>query len=42
MQHRANPASKRLETIPGIGIIGATAITATVVNPTVFWTAREV
>jgi transposase len=36
MQHRANPASKRLETIPGIGIIGATAIAATVVDPTVF------
>src|SRR4051794_35098843 len=30
MQHRANPASQRLETIPGIGIIGATAIAATV------------
>jgi transposase len=25
-QHRSNEASKRLETIPGIGIIGATAI----------------
>jgi transposase len=36
MQHHANPASKRLETIPGIGIIGATAIAATVVDPTVF------
>src|SRR5215475_3318788 len=35
-QHRANEASKRLETIPGIGVIGATAIAATVVDPTVF------
>ncbi len=28
MQHRANEASQRLETIPGIGVIGATAIAA--------------
>jgi transposase len=27
-QHRSNEASKRLETIPGIGVIGATTITA--------------
>src|SRR6202166_2385200 len=26
MQHRSNEASKRLESIPGIGVIGATAI----------------
>src|SRR5712691_5850521 len=26
VQHRSNEASKRLETIPGIGVIGATAI----------------
>src|SRR6202140_108633 len=36
MQHRSNEASKRLESIPGIGVIGATAIVATVVDPTVF------
>jgi transposase len=29
-QHRANEASRRLERIPGIGIIGASAIAATV------------
>ena len=28
-QHRSNEASKRLQTIPGIGVIGATAIAAT-------------
>src|SRR5471032_2527260 len=36
MQHRSNEASKRLESIPGIGVIGATAIVATVADPTVF------
>src|ERR1700731_4682362 len=35
-QHRGNEASKRLETIPGIGVIGATAIAATVTDPTAF------
>src|SRR6202047_3159253 len=40
-QHRSNEASKRLETIPGIGVIGATAITATVVDPTVFRSGRD-
>jgi Transposase and inactivated derivatives len=33
VQHRANEASKRLENIPGIGIIGASAIAATVTDP---------
>jgi transposase len=41
MQHRSNQASKRLETIPGIGIIGATAIAATVADPTVFRSGRD-
>jgi transposase len=36
VQHRSNEASKRLRTIPGIGIVGATAITATVTDPKVF------
>jgi transposase len=40
-QHRANETSKRLETIPGIGVIGATAIAATVVDPTVFRSGRD-
>jgi hypothetical protein len=30
LQHRSNETSRRLETIPGIGVIGATAIAATV------------
>jgi transposase len=40
-QHRANEASRRLETIPGIGVIGATAIAATVADPTVFRSGRD-
>ena len=33
-QHRASDASRRLESVPGIGVIGATAIAATVTDPT--------
>jgi transposase len=40
-QHRSNEASKRLETIPGIGVIGATAIAATVADPMVFRSGRD-
>jgi transposase len=40
-QHRSNQASKRLETIPGIGVIGASAIAATVADPTVFRSGRD-
>src|SRR6516165_4273114 len=40
-QHRSNQASKRLESIPGIGVIGATAIAATVADPTVFRSGRD-
>ncbi len=40
-QHRSNEASKRLETIPGVGVIGATAIEATVTDPTVFRSGRD-
>ena len=40
-QHRANEASQRLESIPGIGVIGATAIAATVADPTVFHSGRD-
>jgi transposase len=32
-QHRASDTSRRLESVPGIGVLGATAITATVVDP---------
>jgi len=41
MQHRSNEASQRVETIPGIGVIGATAIVATVADPTVFQSGRD-
>ena len=41
MQHRSNEASMRLETIPGIGIIGATAIAATVTDATMFRSGRD-
>jgi transposase len=40
-QHRSNEASKRLETIPGIGVVGATAIAATVADPSVFRSGRD-
>ena len=35
-QHRSNEESKRLETIPGIGFLGATAIAASVPDPRFF------
>jgi len=41
VQHRANEASKRLESIHGIGIIGASAIAATVTDPKAFWSGRD-
>src|SRR5678816_4500859 len=40
-QHRENGASKRLRTIPGIGIIGATAIADTVTDPKAFRSGRD-
>jgi transposase len=40
-QHRLNEASQRLESIPGIGVIGATAIAATVPDPKVFRSGRD-
>jgi transposase len=40
-QHRADEASKRLRTIPGIGIIGATAIAATITDPKAFRSGRD-
>jgi transposase len=40
-QHRSNEASKRLETIPGIGVVGATAIAATVTDPKAFRSGRD-
>jgi transposase len=41
VQHRANEASKRLESVPGIGIIGASAIAATVTDPKAFQSGRD-
>src|SRR6266404_3812001 len=41
MQHRTSEASQRVEAIPGIGVIGATAIVATVADPTVFRSGRD-
>jgi transposase len=41
VQHRANEASKRLISIPGIGIIGASAIAATVTDPKAFRSGRD-
>lgn len=40
-QHRSNQDSKRLQTIPGVGVIGATAIMATVTDPTAFRSGRD-
>jgi transposase len=40
-QHRSSEVSRRLETIPGIGVIGATAIAATVTDPSAFRSGRE-
>jgi transposase len=41
VQHRANEASKRLESVPGIGIVGASAIAATVTDPNAFRSGRD-
>jgi transposase len=41
VQHRANAASKRLMSIPGIGIIGASAIAATVTDAKAFRSGRD-
>jgi transposase len=40
-QHRASDVSQRLESIPGIGVIGATAIAATITDPNVFTSGRD-
>jgi transposase len=40
-QHRASEKSQRLETIPGIGIVGASAIEATVTDPKAFRSGRD-
>lgn len=39
--HRSNPASQRLETIPGVGFITATALAATVLDARAFRSGRQ-
>jgi transposase len=39
--HRQNQASQRLATIPGVGIITATALSAAVTDPSIFRSGRE-
>ncbi|MBV8523528.1 MAG: IS110 family transposase [Acetobacteraceae bacterium] len=39
--HRSSEASRRLETIPGVGVITATAVTAFVSDATAFRSARQ-
>ena len=40
-QYKSNERSRRLETIPGIGVIGATAIDATLTDPKAFRSGRD-
>jgi transposase len=39
--HRQNAASQQLETIPGVGLLTATALAASVPDPTVFKSGRQ-
>jgi transposase len=39
--HKANPQSKRLESAPGVGLIGATALCALVPDPALFKNGRH-
>ena len=39
--HRQNAASQRLETIPGVGLLTATALAASLPDPTVFKSGRQ-
>jgi transposase len=41
VQHRSSEASKRVASIPGIGLLGASAITATVTDPSAFRSGRD-
>jgi transposase len=40
-RHRSSEASKRLQTIPGIGILGASSIATTVTDPQAFRSGRD-
>ena len=39
--HKGNPQSMRLETVPGVGLIGATALCALVPDPKLFKNGRH-
>src|SRR5262245_29295298 len=39
--HRVNPASRRLDAIPGFGVIVSSAVAATMTDPKAFKTGRE-
>jgi transposase len=39
--HRTNPVSQRLETVPGVGVITATALAATVLDAKAFRSGRQ-
>ena len=39
--HRSDEASKRLRSIPGIGLVGATALAATITDPKAFRSGRD-
>jgi transposase len=41
VQHRASEESKRVATVPGIGTLGASAVTATVTDPSAFRSGRD-
>src|SRR6202030_446183 len=41
IEHRSNEASKRLRSIPGIGVVGASAIVATIADPMAFRSGRD-
>jgi transposase len=40
-QHRTSDVSRRLKTIPSIGLLGATALTATITDPGAFKSGRD-
>jgi transposase len=40
-QHRVSDVSRRLATIPSIGLIAATALTATITDPSAFKSGRD-
>jgi len=39
--YRSNPLARRIATVPGVGLLGATALAATVTDPTQFRSGRQ-